>query len=98
MRARIENARVFLMADKKTWASSADIDGAHMSKPMGEKLQNTFLAKLGAINAKDGESKGQSPEAKELKAELYINTAAMTFHKELSAPKQEQEQSAGMKR
>ena len=73
------------MQDGKTMAVSADIDGAHMTKPMGDKLQNTFFAK----------AKGTTGDEKK---ELDVAVAAMTFRKELSEPKQEQNQSAGMKR
>ena len=82
---RIANVRTFKMKDGVTMAVSADIDGAHMTKPMGDKLQNTFYAK----------AKGTTGEAKK---ELDMAVAAMAFHKELSAPKEEQQQSAGMKR
>lgn len=85
VRERIANVRTFKMQDGKTMAVSADIDGAHMTKPMGEKLQNTFFAK----------AKGTTGDEKK---ELDIAVAAMAFHKELAAPKQEQEQSAGLKR
>lgn len=85
VRERIANVRTFKMQDGKTMAVSADIDGAHMTKPMGEKLQNTFFAK----------AKGTTGDEKK---ELDIAVAAMTFHKELAEPKQEQSQSAGMKR
>lgn len=85
IRERIANVRTFKMQDGKTMAVSADIDGAHMTKPMGEKLQNTFFSK----------AKGTTGDEKK---ELDIAVAAMTFRKELSEPKQEQSQSAGMKR
>ena len=85
VRERIDNVRIFKMQDGKTMAVSADIDGAHMTKPMGDKLQNTFFAK----------AKGTTGDEKK---ELDVAVAAMTFRKELSEPKQEQNQSAGMKR
>lgn len=85
IRERIANVRTFKMQDGKTMAVSADIDGAHVTRPMGEKLQNTFFAK----------AKGTTGDEKK---ELDIAVAAMTFRKELSEPKQEQSQSAGMRR
>lgn len=83
---RISDVSTYRMSDGKTLAIRCKIDGVQQSGiPMGERLQNTFLAK----------AKGTTGEEKKA---LDVAVAAMAFRKTLEAPSQAIDDNRGMKR
>lgn len=85
VRARITDARVTVMSDGQSRYVTAKIDGEQQGKRVSNDLTYSFLKGIGSITNEE-------------RAERAMQVAAATFKDILEAPKQQQEQSQGMKR